>query len=815
LAISFNLSLLFVSPRSKNDDLSTAILKQKTRPNRLIVDESINEDNSVVSLSQAKMDELQLFRGDTVLMKGKKRRESVCIVLSDDTCSDEKIRMNRVVRNNLRVRLGDVISIQPCPDVKYGKRIHVLPIDDTVEGITGNLFEVYLKPYFLEAYRPIRKGDIFLVRGGMRAVEFKVVETDPNPYCIVAPDTVIHCEGEPIRREDEEESLNEVGYDDIGGVRKQLAQIKEMVELPLRHPALFKAIGVKPPRGILLYGPPGTGKTLIARAVANETGAFFFLINGPEIMSKLAGESESNLRKAFEEAEKNSPAIIFIDELDAIAPKREKTHGEVERRIVSQLLTLMDGLKQRAHVIVMAATNRPNSIDAALRRFGRFDREVDIGIPDATGRLEILQIHTKNMKLNDDVDLEQVANETHGHVGADLAALCSEAALQAIRKKMDLIDLEDETIDAEVMNSLAVTMDDFRWALSQSNPSALRETVVEVPNITWGDIGGLEDVKRELQELVQYPVEHPDKFLKFGMTPSKGVLFYGPPGCGKTLLAKAIANECQANFISIKGPELLTMWFGESEANVREIFDKARQAAPCVLFFDELDSIAKARGGNVGDGGGAADRVINQILTEMDGMSSKKNVFIIGATNRPDIIDPAILRPGRLDQLIYIPLPDEKSRINILKANLRKSPISKDVDLDFLAKMTNGFSGADLTEICQRACKLAIRECIENEIRRERERQTNPSAMEVEEDDPVPEIRKDHFEEAMRFARRSVSDNDIRKYEMFAQTLQQSRGFGSFRFPSSAAGGSGPSQGTGGTGGGPVFNEDNDDDLYG
>ncbi|KAK7934060.1 hypothetical protein WMY93_004956 [Mugilogobius chulae] len=725
---------------SKSDDLATAILKQKNRPNRLIVDESINEDNSVVSLSQTKMDELQLFRGDTVLMKGKKRRETVCIVLSDDTCSDEKVRMNRVVRNNLRVRLGDVISIQPCPDVKYGKRIHVLPIDDTVEGITGNLFEVYLKPYFLEAYRPIRKGDIFLVRGGMRAVEFKVVETDPSPYCIVAPDTVIHCEGEPIRREDEEESLNEVGYDDIGGVRKQLAQIKEMVELPLRHPALFKAIGVKPPRGILLYGPPGTGKTLIARAVANETGAFFFLINGPEIMSKLAGESESNLRKAFEEAEKNAPAIIFIDELDAIAPKREKTHGEVERRIVSQLLTLMDGLKQRAHVIVMAATNRPNSIDPALRRFGRFDREVDIGIPDATGRLEILQIHTKNMKLADDVDLEQVANETHGHVGADLAALCSEAALQAIRKKMDLIDLEDETIDAEVMNSLAVTMDDFKWALSQSNPSALRETVVEVPNITWDDIGGLEDVKRELQELVQYPVEHPDKFLKFGMTPSKGVLFYGPPGCGKTLLAKAIANECQANFISIKGPELLTMWFGESEANVREIFDKATH--------------------------------------------------------------------------LY-PLPDEKSRMSILKANLRKSPISKDVDLDFLAKMTNGFSGADLTEICQRACKLAIRESIENEIRRERERQTNPSAMEVEEDDPVPEIRKDHFEEAMRFARRSVSDNDIRKYEMFAQTLQQSRGFGSFRFPSSAAGGSGPTHGSGGTGSGPVYNEDNDDDLYG
>ncbi|NXW10216.1 TERA ATPase, partial [Fregetta grallaria] len=494
-------SVFFAS--SKADDLSTAILKQKNRPNRLIVDEAINEDNSVVSLSQAKMDELQLFRGDTVLLKGKKRREAVCIVLSDDTCSDEKIRMNRVVRNNLRVRLGDVISIQPCPDVKYGKRIHVLPIDDTVEGITGNLFEVYLKPYFLEAYRPIRKGNrISIFYTGLHCLLLSLLATSEGHTICFALESV----GVLAAEADEEESLNEVGYDDIGGCRKQLAQIKEMVELPLRHPALFKAIGVKPPRGILLYGPPGTGKTLIARAVANETGAFFFLINGPEIMSKLAGESESNLRKAFEEAEKNAPAIIFIDELDAIAPKREKTHGEVERRIVSQLLTLMDGLKQRAHVIVMAATNRPNSIDPALRRFGRFDREVDIGIPDATGRLEILQIHTKNMKLADDVDLEQVANETHGHVGADLAALCSEAALQAIRKKMDLIDLEDETIDAEVMNSLAVTMDDFRWALSQSNPSALRETVVEVPQVTWEDIGGLEDVKRELQELVQVRV---------------------------------------------------------------------------------------------------------------------------------------------------------------------------------------------------------------------------------------------------------------------------------------------------------------------
>merc|ERR1712209_143672 len=642
---------------------------------------------------------------------------------------------------------------------------------------------------------------------------FKVVETDPAPYCIVAPDTVIHCEGEPVRREDEEDALNSIGYDDIGGCRKQLAQIKEMVELPLRHPGLFKAIGVKPPRGILLYGPPGTGKTLIARAVANETGAFFFLINGPEIMSKLAGESESNLRKAFEEAEKNSPAIIFIDELDSIAPKREKTNGEVERRIVSQLLTLMDGLKQRAHVIVMAATNRPNSIDPALRRFGRFDREVDIGIPDATGRLEILRIHTKNMKLGDDLDLEQVAAETHGHVGADLAALCSEAAIQQIREKMDLIDLEDDTIDAEVLDSLAVTMENFRFAMGKSTPSALRETVVEVPNVTWDDIGGLEGVKRELQELVQYPVEHPEKFLQFGMQPSRGVLFYGPPGCGKTMLAKAIANECQANFISIKGPELLTMWFGESEANVRGIFDKARSAAPCVLFFDELDSIAKSRGGSGGDAGGASDRVINQILTEMDGMGSKKNVFIIGATNRPDIIDPAILRPGRLDQLIYIPLPDEGSRTSILKSNLRKTPVSSDVHLDYIAKVTKGFSGADLTEICQRAVKLAIRENIENDIKREKARQAaGGSAMDMDDgENEVAEVSKKHFEEAMRFARRSVSDQDIRKYEMFSQTLQQSRGFGqNFRFPEGGIdGGSSSNTGRGDS----HFAQGDDDDL--
>merc|ERR1712134_207272 len=399
-------------------------------------------------------------------------------------------------------------------------------------------------------------------------------------------------------------------------------------------------------------------------------------INGPEIMSKMAGEAESNLRKAFEEAEKNAPAIIFIDEIDSIAPKRDKTNGEVEKRVVSQLLTLMDGMKGRGQVVIIGATNRPNTIDQALRRFGRFDRELDIGVPDDNGRLEILRIHTKNMKLAADVKLEDLASNTHGFVGADLAQLCTEAALTCIREKMDLIDLEEETIDAEILDSMAVTQDHFTAAMGQCNPSSLRETVVEVPNVKWDSIGGLEQTKRELQEMILYPIEHPEKFEKFGMHPSRGVLFYGPPGCGKTLMAKAVATECSANFVSIKGPELLTMWFGESESNVRDIFDKARQAAPCVLFFDELDSIAKSRGGSHGDAGGASDRVINQVLTEMDGMGSKKNVFIIGATNRPDIIDPAVMRPGRLDQLMYIPLPDQESRVSILKANLKKSPLA-------------------------------------------------------------------------------------------------------------------------------------------
>ena len=734
------------------------------QPNRLVVDESKNDDNSIVCMNEAKIKELKIFNGENVILVGKRRHKTLCLVVRDNTVPVDRVAINKCVRNNLRVKIGDVITVRAEENIPNLKKIEVIPFADTVEGITGNIPQTYLQPYFREANRPLHKGDTFIVRGNFRPVEFKVVATEPGDFGVVAQGTVLFTDGPLIAREDEDKN-NDVGYEDVGGCRKQMAMIREMIELPLRHPALFKTLGIKPPRGVLLYGPPGSGKTLIARAVANETGAFFFLINGPEIMSKMAGESESNLRKAFEDAEKNAPAIIFIDEIDSIAPKRDKTNGEVERRIVSQLLTLMDGLKSRGQVIVIGATNRPNSMDGALRRFGRFDREIDIGIPDEVGRMEILRIHTKNMKLSDDVDLEAVAKETHGFVGADLAQLCSEAALQCIREKMHLIDMDADTIDAEVLESMAVSNEHFKYAMGTTNPSSLRETIVEIPNVKWEDIGGLEGVKKNLQEMILYPIEHPDKFTKFGMQPSKGVLFYGPPGCGKTLLAKAVANECSANFISVKGPEMLTMWFGESEANVREIFDKARASAPCVLFFDELDSIGVARGNSMGDAGGAGDRVMNQLLTEIDGVGAKKNLFFIGATNRPDILDEALLRPGRLDQLIYIPLPDTPSRLSILKANLRKSPIAKDVDLNFMGKITEGFSGADLTEICQRAAKAAIRESIQADAKIKNMKELDPNFKPAT--DPVPEITRKHFEEALQGARRSVTASDLDRFENF------------------------------------------------
>jgi len=510
----------------------------------------------------------------------------------------------------------------------------------------------------------------------------------------------------------------------------------------------------------LIHGPAGSGKTMIANAVKTECGVYFKTLNGPEIMSKRSGESEAGLRTAFEEAETNAPAIIFIDEIDAIAPKREKTQGELERRIVSQLLTLMDGIKPTSQVVVLGATNRANIIDPALRRFGRFDREIDLGTPDADGRYEILQIKTKRMRLSADVDLRQIADDTHGYAGADLGQLATEAAMQCVREKAGDIDVDADDVDPNFLDMLMVLPSHFEWAMAKTAPSSLRDKSVEMPDISWKDVGGLLDVKREMTETLMYPLKYAHKFARYGMAPSKGMLLYGPSGCGKTLVAKAIANEVKSNFISVKGPELLSMWFGESESNVRQLFDKARGAAPCILFFDEIDSIAKPRGSGSGGGSDSGDRIVNQILTEIDGVGSKKSVFVIAATNRPDMLDSAVMRPGRLDQLVYLPLPDFESRASIMRAATRKSPLAKDVDIDHYAELTEGFSGADITEVCQRACKLAIRQLIAD------------SAAGLTPAQSCSCISKAHMDEAMSFARKSVTIADIKKFENFQASMK-------------------------------------------
>nr|AJA32494.1 ATPase [Nosema pernyi] len=759
------------SKTKNNVDLSTAILESTTANSLLVTDKYVERLKIYeIGLNPKTIEDLNFIDGDYVTLKGKKCSEVVFILVEIPEIPPKTISINRDGRVNLKIRINDIVKAYSCPSIGVIDQLVFLPIADTVENIKGDLFPAFVEPFLTDKTMPLSLGNRYRISSGIGSVEYKVVGMTNKEGADIRHGYIVNetkvVSDETISREAAEEEFNMVGYDDIGGCRKQLAQIKELIELPLRHPALYNRLGVKPPKGILLYGPPGTGKTLIAKAVANETGAFIYLINGPEIMSKMAGESENNLRKAFEEAERNKPAIIFMDEIDALAPKREKTQGEVERRIVSQLLTLMDGSKSRDGVIVLAATNRPNSIDPALRRYGRFDREIEIGVPDDTGRLEILRIHTKNMRMAEDVDLVEISQELHGYGGSDIASLCSEAALQQIREKLPEIDLDSEKLDASVLASLKITRENFMVAISNTDPNSLRENKMETPNVQWNDIGGLEDVKTELRETIQYPITYPEKFLKFGMTPSKGVLFYGPPGCGKTLLAKAVATECQANFISIKGPELLTMWVGESESNVRELFDRARSAAPCVLFFDEIDSVAKSRGASAGDSG-SGDRVLNQLLTEMDGMNQKKNVFVIGATNRPDQLDTAIMRPGRLDQLVYIPLPDLDSRLSILKAALRKTPLAPDVNLVQLAEATDRFSGADLTEICQRACKLAVKESIEYEIKAKKD---DSNLMDIE--DPIPFLTEKYFVQAMKTARRSVTEKEIERFEAFARSMK-------------------------------------------
>ncbi|MEM2677435.1 MAG: CDC48 family AAA ATPase, partial [Thermofilaceae archaeon] len=503
-------------------------------------------------------------------------------------------------------------------------------------------------------------------------------------------------------------AIPKVTYEDIGDLEEVKQKVREMIELPLKHPELFSHLGIDPPKGVLFYGPPGTGKTLLARAVANESGAFFIAINGPEIMSKFYGESEQRLREIFKQAEENAPAIIFIDEIDAIAPKREEVTGEVEKRVVAQLLALMDGLKGRGHVVVIGATNRPNAVDPALRRPGRFDREIAFPVPDKRARKEILQVHTRNMPLSDDVNLDELADITHGFTGADLAALCREAAMRALRRFLPKIDLNKPSIPPELLKELKVTRLDFLDALKDIQPSALREVYVEIPEVRWSDIGGLEDVKQQLREVVEWPLKHPEFFKEMGIDPPKGVLLYGPPGCGKTLLAKAVATESGANFIAVKGPEILSKWVGESERAIREIFSKARQAAPCIVFFDEIDSIVPRRGYRFDSG--VTDRIVNQLLTEMDGLEKLEGVVVIGATNRPDIIDPALLRPGRFDRIIYVPPPDRAARLEILKVHTRRMPLAEDVDLEKIADATEGYTGADLAALCKEAAIIALRE---------------------------------------------------------------------------------------------------------
>mmetsp|Transcript_71288 Transcript_71288/g.206396 ORF Transcript_71288/g.206396 Transcript_71288/m.206396 type:complete len:897 (+) Transcript_71288:140-2830(+) len=787
----------------KPADLSMAILGGSSARNSMqVFSYSSDEGHTVVGLTEGAMDEMGLFEGDIVSIKGKRGKKTMASVaildesdvtaLADGSSESSAIGMSVDAMRNAGVRAGDKVTITPAPNVKFGKAVLILPTAESLKlaGVEemedANLFDDYLKPYFQGKFRTLYRGDSFHINGPLGELEFQCVEIDSvevdgDTACVVVDDTLLECEGEPIEA-DEADDLENAGYDQIGGASKHLAAVRELVELPLRHPELWGKLGINPPRGVLLTGPSGCGKTAMARAVAAETGAYFFVINGPEVISKRAGESETNLRRAFEDAEANAEdyngAIIFIDEIDSIAPKREKAGGEVEKRIVSQLLTLMDGLKPTSKVVVMAATNRPGVIEPALRRPGRFDRELDMGIPDEQGRLEILQIKTRDMKLGKDVDLELLARETHGYVGADLQQLCMEAALECIRSKMGLIDFDKDQVDKKILDSILVEGKHFDHAMGIVHPSSLRENQVEIPDVHWDDVGGLEDVKRELHETVQYPVEHADKYIKFGMNPSKGVLFYGPPGCGKTLLAKAIANECGANFISIKGPELLTQWFGESEANVRELFDKARAASPCILMFDEMDSIAKTRGSGGAGSSEAGDRVINQILTEIDGVGARKNVFVIGATNRPDILDPAVIRPGRLDQLIYIPLPDLKSRIAIFKAQLRKAPLDPEINIEVLARSTHGFSGADISEICTTASKLAIREAIL--AAEERNQKIESGELDEDSDDnAVGEnmlITKRHFNFAMSRARRSVSEKDLALFEEFAEKQRAGRG---------------------------------------
>jgi len=685
----------------------------------------------VARIDYESMDNLGASTGDVVEIKGKRRTVAKCLPLYPSDEGKGIIRIDGLVRNNAGVAIGDTVIVRKIKAVPAEKVI-VAPL----EAIPP-IDERYLADA-LESM-PLVKGDNVMVPYFGGRLTFQVVAVQPAnaEAVIVTQKTVFHIaeKGETIR------GVPKVTYEDIGGLKEEIQKVREMIELPLRHPEIFEKLGIEAPKGILLYGPPGTGKTLLAKAVANESNAHFISISGPEIMSKFYGESEARLREIFKEAKEKAPSIIFIDEIDSIAPKREEVTGEVERRVVSQLLSLMDGLESRGKVIVIAATNRPNAIDPALRRPGRFDREIEIRVPDKKARLEILQIHTRNMPLAPDVNLEKIANMTHGFVGADLEYLCKEAAMKCLRRVLPELNLEEEKIPPEVLNKLIVTMDDFMEALKEVTPSAMREVYIETPDVRWSDIGGLEEVKRQLQEAVEWPLKYPELYKKLGHTMPKGILLHGPSGTGKTMLAKAVATESEANFISVRGPELLSKWVGESERGVREVFRRARQAAPCVIFFDEIDSIAPVRG--IGGDSMVTERVVSQLLTEMDGIQSLQGVVVLAATNRIDMVDPALLRPGRFDKLIYVGMPDKYARQKILEIHTKNKPLAEDVRLDKIAEMCEDFSGADVAAVANTAVSLVLHEYLSKYPTPEE------AAKHVEE----AKIYHRHFEEAVKKVR--------------------------------------------------------------
>jgi transitional endoplasmic reticulum ATPase len=700
------------------------------------------------------VDALGLTSGDVIQIVGKKKTTALSWPGYESDFGKGTVRIDGYLRNNAGVSIDDKVTIRKI-EAKIAQRVTLAPTEPL--RIVGG--EEYLSQ-ILEG-RVLARGDYVPISVMGRKIDLVVTSTTPTAEAVIVTDQTKVTVGEQVK--EAPRAIPRIAYEDIGGLRPVIQKVREMIELPLRHPELFERLGVEAPKGVLLHGPPGTGKTLLAKAVASETNANFYSIGGPEIMSKFYGESEERLREIFKEAQENAPSIIFIDEIDSIAPKREEVTGEVEKRVVSQLLSVMDGLQSRGKVVVIGATNRINSIDPALRRPGRFDREIEIGVPDRDGRLEILQIHTRGMPLAEDVDLKKLADVTHGFVGADLEALAKEAAIRALRRILPEMDLEAENIPAEVLNKIIVRMSDFQEALKEVEPSAMREVLVEVPDIKWDDIGGLEGVKEELREAIEWPLKYPELFAQMNAVPPKGLLLYGPPGTGKTLLAKAAANESEANFISVKGPELLNKFVGESEKAIREIFRKARQASPCIIFFDEIDSVAPIRGSSSGDSN-VTERVISQFLTEMDGLEELRNVVIIAATNRPDIVDPALLRPGRFDRMLLVPPPDLEARKQIFRIHTKKTPMAEDVKPDELARKTEGYTGADIASICNTAVMLSIKEHI-GKAKDPEDAKKKAKGLKV---------AKRHYDEAMQKVK-PISSQELRMYERFSQQFADTK----------------------------------------